>query len=87
MKKRFFYLVCFVGLLCGLVVLNLSSASSEAKASMGIPDAKAGTFRAEQMSTARVKVAYEEMWDSIQRRLSKLTVRFDHLEVFIRGFK
>lgn len=52
-----------------------------------IPDAKAGTFRAEQMAKAKVKVAYVEKWDSIKARLSRLDVAVDQLEVFIRGFK
>lgn len=52
-----------------------------------VPDAKAGTFRAEQMAKPRVKVAYQEKWDSIKARLSRLNVKIDQLEVFIRGFK
>ncbi len=52
-----------------------------------VPTAKAGTFRAEQMAKARVKVAYEEKWDSITAKLKRMDIAIDQLEVFIRGFK
>lgn len=52
-----------------------------------VPKAKAGTFRAEQMAKARVKVAYEEKWDSITAKLKRMNIAIDQLEVFIRGFK
>jgi len=52
-----------------------------------LPEAKAGTFRAEQMSKPKVKVAYEEKWDTIRSHLAQMNVAVDQLEVFIRGFK
>lgn len=52
-----------------------------------VPTAKAGTFRAEQLSKPKVKVAYEEKWDSINAHLKRLNVGISTLEVFIRGFK
>lgn len=54
---------------------------------LGVPEAKTGTFRAEQMAKPRVKVAYEEKWDSITAKLKRMNVTVDQLEVFIRGFK
>ncbi len=52
-----------------------------------IPEAKAGTLRATQMSYPRVKAAYQTKWDSISSRLNSLNVPVDQLEVFIRAFK
>lgn len=85
MKLRFLFLFGCAALLGTLLTFFVSPCSSAAV--RGVPDAKAGTFRAEQMAKARVKVAYEEKWDSIKTRLAKLNVSVDQLEVFIRGFK
>ena len=87
-----------LSVLCGLVVLIAAAAfradtdTTEAKAENrvtlgGIPEAKKGTFRAEQMANARVKGAYQLKWDSITSHLKQLNVAVDQLEVFIRGFK
>ncbi len=81
MKSR--YVVASVAMLLLIYILFTSGDA----AGKGIPDAKAGTFRAEQMAKAKVKVAYVEKWDSIKARLSRLDVAVDQLEVFIRGFK
>lgn len=79
MKKLIFILPVFA-----LVIFIFCS---DTPALGTVPDAKAGTFRAEQMAKPRVKVAYEQKWDSIKARLSRLNVKIDQLEVFIRGFK
>lgn len=52
-----------------------------------IPEAKPGTFRAQQIANKRVKTAYSLNWDSITSNLKKLDVRLSELEVFIRAFK
>jgi murein L,D-transpeptidase YafK len=75
----------------GLIVISIAVlfafVNREVPAYGTIPEAKAGTFRAEQISKPKVKVAYEEKWDSIKARLTRLNVAIDQLEVFIRGFK
>jgi murein L,D-transpeptidase YafK len=76
----------FLALTAVLIIVIWNSFSQPAKAG-SVPDAKAGTFRAEQMAKPRVKVAYQEKWDSVKARLSRLDVAIDQLEVFIRGFK
>lgn len=79
--KRVLFLFLLVTIASVVIVWNSSPGAA------GVPEAKAGSFRAEQLAKPRVKVAYEEKWDSIKSRLSKLHVSVDQLEVFIRGFK
>lgn len=80
MKKLLFV---FPVIIVVVLVFGISRNVSYGK----VPTAKAGTFRAEQMAKPRVKVAYEEKWDSITAKLSRMNVAIDKLEVFIRGFK
>lgn len=83
MKRRLYIPVVLLAL-AAVITLNVSSSHP---AVAGVPDAKAGSFRAEQIAKARVKVAYEEKWDSIKAHLARMNVSIDQLEVFIRGFK
>lgn len=69
------------------IIVLIAFCNREVPAYGTIPEAKAGTFRAEQISKPKVKVAYEEKWDSIKSRLLRLNVKVENLEVFIRGFK
>ena len=55
--------------------------------SFTVPEAKKGTFRAEQMAIDRVKSAYQLKWDTITTHLKSINVEVNQLEVFIRGFK
>ncbi|GAB4139482.1 MAG: hypothetical protein Fur0041_14650 [Bacteroidia bacterium] len=61
--------------------------SAFAYKNFGVPKATPGTFRAEQMSKARVKSAYQEKWDIITEKLKNLNVTPENLQVFIRSFK
>ena len=80
MKKRILLLSV---LICTMIFAGIAMQSASGK----VPTAKAGTFRAEQMAKPRVKVAYEEKWDSISAHLKRMNVALEQLQVFIRGFK
>lgn len=82
--KRIRFLFLTVALLAVVLIWNSFPDKAEAGS---IPDAKAGTFRAEQIAKPKVKVAYEDKWDTIKARLTRLNVKVENLEVFIRGFK
>lgn len=82
--KKAGILIPVLAIVLVVVLWNISPRNAMAG---GVPVAKAGTFRAEQMAKPKVKVAYEEKWDSIVARLARLNVAIDQLEVYIRGFK
>lgn len=82
MPKSGFRLLVVFSVIGSVLVLM-----SAALAFFGVPEAKKGTFRAEQMEKPRVKSAYQLKWDSITARLKKLNVPVNQLEVYIRGFK
>jgi murein L,D-transpeptidase YafK len=97
MKKKLLLLLSVTAVV--IFVFTLTGASSQAENAAPvyatsytiingtIPTAKAGTFRAEQMAKPRVKVAYEEKWDSITAKLQRMNIAIDQFQVFIRGFK
>jgi murein L,D-transpeptidase YafK len=78
MKKKL--LAFFVAVFSGLVFFIFTQTS------LGDPPAK-NSFRIEQKTHEKVKVAYNLKFNGIKKRLTEMGVDTSSLQIFIRGFK